>query len=460
MNGMLSFALATALLVLAGWPTIACLRVRDGWATKSVLAFFAGSIWLTIGICLASLAGWAVGPHALWLATLAWPLAWRSRTLPTAVSSVDGRTAWKDPVALIACVLLGAIVIATLLDARSRPFQGGDAQALWGIKAKVIAHEGMIDYESLDMRDSHSLGYPPLLPIIETWYVWFLGDITHDAVRYVFPLTLIAMIVFFTSGLRGLAPMRVRYLACVMFAMTPKVLDTVSSGHADFLLATLGFGAFVYLARYLRERDRGSLLVLWLLASGAALTRLEGLVLLVAVAFVVLLGSGSLRNGLRCVGWGALITMVCAAPWWILKAVRGYTVIAGADDPKRNFPKEALAPFQHWDLALERAQTLVHGLGSELVAFEHWGVLWVLCAILFGVSLIYRAPRATILLTLLVAAYLLGHLAALFVSAQPTHGMGYLFETYLPRGVLHVLPMAVGLCALQIPRDASSRDRA
>ena len=207
-----------------------------------------------------------------------------------------------------AVLIIAAIELAGYaLFATAAPMWEFDFLSNWGLKAKVFALHGGIDWEFLQhawYRNTHP-DYPPLVPLAFDAFALMRGGWDDRWIGLFYPLIALAMTWFtFRIAREEVGELRAAIVAvilCPLFA-------SPWPGLADGWMAAFAFAAMLLLRR-------GDTTLAAVFLGLAAMTKNEGLTLIVAAA-CALLATKRARDIVRL--WPAI---VLAAPWLILRAV-------------------------------------------------------------------------------------------------------------------------------------------
>jgi 4-amino-4-deoxy-L-arabinose transferase-like glycosyltransferase len=233
-------------------------------------------------------------------------------------------------------------------------------------------------------------------------------------------------------------------LAAALLLLTmPALWNFAAQGMADLPLAAFLLAGGGLVARWLERPGRLRELVLGalLMALGVWVKR-EGLMVWLAAGLAIGLWASLATLRTSRLRWRPVLCYLAPAivllPW--LADLNLHHVV------DRNYVRPSLGWLvEHGD----RLPVLAHALGAQLVAVTSWGVVWVLLA----AALLLNPPLRSA-----GRAFLLWVLAAHLVSVL----LIYTFSTWIPytdhvassidRLVLQVLPLALLLLALSVPR--------
>ncbi len=318
---------------------------------------------------------------------------------------------------------------------------GHDGYAFWGFKAKVIFGEGGWPPPIGRLATAAHPDYPLLVPTLEAWIYWFLGEVNEAAVKIVFVLFYAALIFLYFSIVRQKYGLVLSFIFTALMALTPQLAAvSVLSGYADVPLMLYVWGTAVLCLRWLENGNLNDLLLGGTLAALAIWVKREG-----AVYYAVNTGLIVLTTG-----WLAMHSQTRKLPIIALYLAPGLLILTPWfyylhywQIPNSDFAAFSISELE---LYVSRLPVILTMLGTELFfTLERWGLLWWL----FLASLALKSVRQKafwylMILTLLPVAAL--NLAFVLSSWQPftTH-----IAVSLERLILHVVPLAWYLIALQ-----------
>lgn len=331
----MTFALLTlTLLVLLGIPAALCLDPHLPGPALLGLGFLLGAGIMPLLLLTLSLLGipWSVPGVAVsgTLITALLLFVWRqgksSRKrgrhwdVPAA-----GRDAFVAQIldAFTAVAVLGHGIYASL----ARPGHW-DFWSIWGFKGEAFWLRRGVDWSFL--KDNANLyahpDYPPLLPLVLDFFAYVRGGWTDRWMGLIFTGYGLALLLvcreLFREELPGRAVASLATLALAGTALNPWI------GLAEGPLIAYGGLALLMIRRGLREESSSSFAVAGCLLGFAALTKNEGLALLVSVAMALFLDSALARRSLFRL-WPAAVIV---AFWWIPRTFHGLSseLVAGS----------------------------------------------------------------------------------------------------------------------------------
>jgi hypothetical protein len=175
------------------------------------------------------------------------------------------------------------------------PLVDWDAFAIWGLKAKVLAHEALrpcpVYFQDLTLSYSH-LDYPLMLPFLTAGGYAAMATVDDQTGKLISAFLDVMVVPVVYLGLRWKLSWLPAAGLCAIMVLLPAFSRFGGGGCADLPLATFYAGSILYLARWLDGQDRSDLILAILFSTFTAFTKNEGLVLalingLVLVFFAV-----------------------------------------------------------------------------------------------------------------------------------------------------------------------------
>ncbi len=320
-----------------------------------------------------------------------------------------------------------------------RPMDSFDSIGNFAFKAKVFFMTRTIPYSFFanPAHDVQHVDYPLFIPLSETWLALCLGRWDDIAVKILFPLFFVSILVFMYYAVRRFASRRCAVIAVFLLATIPHFLNYATIGYADFALTMFFCASFFFLFRWTQERQKTRLLVLALLCALLAVwAKHEGIMLALVNCAVLLIYGWKDRRSLqktdvvRIACFITVLALVCYA--WL-------SFLHAMDFPNEFINKDTLH--------IGRIVKNIPRLG--LVAYEYQKHIfgpkkWNLSLFLFflGLALFYKKAFGgrMSLITWAVLLPLAGYAAVFVVTPLEIR---YHLQTAGSRLLLHILPLAV-----------------
>jgi len=346
-----------------------------------------------------------------------------------------------------AWLLFAAIAVRLALvadEAWLRPVFAWDAWNAWSLKARTWFELGQVPFVDPAIWWQHgdatlhtalAWRYPELLSRIELWFAASAGAWNEGAVGMAWPLLWLALIAGCAGQWRalGVAPLRCAVFAYLLASLPLLSVHAALAGYADLWVATALTFAVLSWLRWLRDGDRGQLLLAVCCATALPLLKFEGaiwLLWLAGLAVLVALPSRWRKPGLAAamllVVAAVLVSLLLQLPWLAIvrDTVSGLTT-SGSETAR-----------------LGAALAFLNGLLGQY----NWHLLWplLLGCLVWQRERLWR-ERETGLLAVLIG----GGLAALFVLFVFTPAAKWAAsQTAASRLMLHWAPLALSLVAL------------
>ena len=356
-----------------------------------------------------------------------------------------------DPRSRAACFALLALLLLLqgLVTAHALAFRlyEWDAFAVWGLKAKVIAMEGLAPrpayFTDVSLSYSH-LDYPLMLPFLMAGVCGVLGRIDDQLAKLALPVLYLGLgcLVFGFSRRRLPRPMAFALTAVVMGA--PVMLGNAGSGYADVPLTAFYTASVLFLLEWAERRDYTACALCGVMSAFAAFTKNEGLALgVINCVGALLLPVRGIPRRLRVAGAGlcTAIFLGLILPW----------LVWTSDIPRTH--ESYLTRFRFPQILgqLPRLPTIAAGFLRQIINLDQFGLLWLILILLAA----YRWRAFRDVRVQMAWALLLAHLAvyaAVFI-VTPWDVDEHL-SAALHRLVLHVVPLAGLLIALHCASTA------
>ena len=344
-----------------------------------------------------------------------------------------------------------AVLLVLLAAAASLgPFAGWDERAIYGLKARVLYHEGSVHAEAFaDTAYVHSQSrYPLLVPLLEATLFTLRGSFDDRGLRLLFLLFSLSLALVVAGEARRLHGARAGGLWGLLLLTTPMLIGSSEgsglTGSADVPLAAFVTGATVLAGRSLQRTDSGAPLLAGLLLGAAFATKQEGMIWALALGGAVLLTlwrfpvarTADLARGAAAAAAPALLFLALslAASRWTPRSAwsERYEVVLRLDWLRRLGARPAgIAPF----------------VLRQLADWKSWGWVWVL--VVAGL-LFLRRPRigrTPFFWRTTILAVFAADLAVFAVTPNQVH---WHLATAFPRLLLHLLPLAPLVLAEQV----------
>ena len=433
-------------LVAVGWATVSIVLQggRRGLAETAALSMLLGAGVVPAIMFFLAWAGFAPSRFVIALqgvfAVAVLAVLWRRGKL--AVPIWPGGFAGKIEMAICcACALAAALAFFVVcVHSLMAPVFDIDAYALWGLKAKAVYHEGLVDggfFHRLPLSYNH-LNYPLLVPFLAGGVFAALGRLDDSIWRVVFPFVFAGGAVFIFSSLRWKLSRVAAALLTTAFVTAPGVLKWAGAGTADFPLTVFYAMSVFYLLAYLAEGRRADLVFSILATALAAFTKNEGLALAavnIAVIVLFLAVPKPSRKSLAAAAFYAVGVLALILPWLAWRAGVPNTHPENYTGGLVN-----LLSAGSWRRLPEILELFAKGIFS----LHRWGPLWIVAiaaAVLNPAAVRQRHVAAA---WLLLAAHIAVYILVFMISPWAPQ---FLADMSLDRILLHVVPVVLFLAA-------------
>ncbi len=346
--------------------------------------------------------------------------------------------------------VVAVLVVLLAASAALGPLVGWDERAIFGLKARILHHEGSVRGEAFtDTSVVHfHARYPLLLPLLEASLLTLRGSGDDHALKLMFVLFGVSVVLVVAGEARRLHGPGAGALWGLLLLTTPMLIGPSDgegmTAYADLPFAAFATGATVLLGRSLEHPDRGRPLLAGLLLGAALATKQEGAIWALALAAGVLL---SLRRHAAARPAGlARAAATMALPALLFLALG---IAARRWTPPAVWAERYAAVFDlDWLRQLGgRPLAIAPIVLRPLTNWRVWGWGWLL--VLAGLLLL-RRPRLTRPPFFWRATVLVVFAAYLGVFVVTPNDVYWHLATALSRLLLHLFPLAVLILAEQV----------
>lgn len=338
-------------------------------------------------------------------------------------------------VAPLTVTVLVLVVIAA--GAISSPLMEWDAWAIWGFKAKVLAHDGLRPtpayFQDLSLSYSH-LDYPLMMPFLTAGAYAAMGTIDDQTGKLVSVFLDFLMVPMVYLGLRW--KLRRLPAACLsaMLPLLPVMFRFAGVGCADLPLAMFYAGSIFYVARWIEQHQLTDLILAIMFSAFAAFTKNEGAVLALLNG-AVMLGFGQKGNRRRSwAGAAAFFAGLVAinAPWfiWSLGLPRTH------EDYGSKFFSSTLVTH------LPALKQIIPVMFAQIMVFNAWGLLWIMAGMMALLGWRAFGRSSVVAVWILLGLHLLVYAVVYCVTPWD---LTVLLKATLVRLLLHTLPAVIFL---------------
>jgi hypothetical protein len=334
------------------------------------------------------------------------------------------------------------------------PMHLPDDRGQWGLQAKKIYLAESIyaeDFFNVEITQLH-IGYPLLIPLIETSFYCFFGKLDDIYVKLPFPFFFLCIILFFYSAQRKFASHRHALFFTAMLAVLPPFIQDVnggpSSGYADipftFYYTVSGISVFYWLKNN-KTRD---LLLGILFISFAMFTKQEGMIVWAGIILGVICFLAADKTGerkqraKRFLGF-AFIPLLLILPWLQYKRTL-------AMNDYENDWNLSLFTLQHINSHLYRILPILKSMRDNFLTPEFWNVTWIL----FGLTIILYYRKTIkfpqLFLLIIVGINLLAVFSAVFLYPWPWWE-NFIYDMF--RVIMMNIPLTLFFVSFQLAQE-------
>jgi hypothetical protein len=333
-------------------------------------------------------------------------------------------------------ITLAGLVMITLV-ALSSPLTEWDAFAIWGFKAKVLAHEALRPtpayFHDLTLSYSH-LDYPLMVPFLTAGAYAAMGTIDDQTGKLVSVFLDVLLVPMVYLGLRW--KLRRLPAACLsaILAMLPVMFRYGGVGCADLPLAMFYAGSILYVARWIDRQQWQDLILAILFSAFAAFTKNEGMVMALMNGAVLLgfaLWGGRRHAWIGPVAFFAgLLAMDAAWLIWSRSLPRTH----------EDYGSKLLSSLvvTHWP----RLKEIIPAMLVQMAELRVWGLLWVMAGVMALLGWRALARPYVLALWILLGLHLMSY--ALAYSVTPWD-LTTLMPMTMDRLLLHAIPAVIFL---------------
>ena len=425
------------LIVLVGYVVVSAIYPAQRMKAIQLATFSAAAGAGSTGLLLfwTSLAGFAPSRNLLLVIAgfaLASLVALNKNGRLISADKLPGQSEKKEFWAIIpvSLILLALAVVAT--HSLLTPLEEWDAFAIWGLKAKVLAHAALRPvppyFHDLSLSYSH-LDYPLMLPFLTAGAYAAMGGADDQSGKLISVFLDVLVVPVVYLGLRWKLPRQPAIFLTAVLALLPAMFRYGGTGCADLPLAMFYAGSIFFAAKWLAETQWPDLLLAILFSSFTAFTKNEGLVLALANG-VVILGFGLWRSQRHNrIGAGVFLAglLVMNVAWLIWN----HHLPKTHEDYGSKLTSTLLAT--HWP----RLKQIIPALLVQATEPQVWGGLWLLAGVMALSGWRGLTRRYLLAVWILLALHLGSYVLAYIVTPW---NLAVLMPETLERLLWHTMP--------------------
>jgi hypothetical protein len=355
----------------------------------------------------------------------------------------------------LALIVTGLFII--LFRTLWLPMHLADEIAQWGIKSKILYHEGTIYAQDFfdPSRLMYHASYPFLVPLLESICFSAMGEMNDHWVKLPFPLFFLALLLFFYSAQKRWSDRGHALMFTAVLAVLPIFISNghgnPSSGYADIPLTLYYTISVVSLCFWITEDSMKDLLLATACMTFAIFTKKEGLILwsitvLVLTIYLPFTRGKGLGRIIIQEGTFILVPLIMLLPWFHF-----YSTI-NVNPWEKDFQLSYLS-YEQIYANLYRVPAISRSLLSSFFTPRYFNFLWVLffATVVFSFKDSFSCPRSFLLLVLLL------NIAVLFfaIVIYPwSWWENFLYD--LPRLLMVNVPIATYFVSYQLCKSNHS----
>ncbi len=286
---------------------------------------------------------------------------------PDPAGSPTGRNpgTTTTPLMRIALAVTSFQIVFIVHQAITRPVYAWDAWKIWSFRAKVIFLERGFPPHFFESDWAGFAGYPLGIPLVESFLATMIGEWHDMAIKLLFPLFYVAVIVLFVALIRAGRAQRGVAAGLLMFSPAPLLVHHGAVAYMDLPLACFLLAAVTWLVRW-EERSNPKFLLLAAMHAGFLVQiKNEGVVFYLLLTAIVMLRARSKRVGITALSRWLLASLPLALPWLLFKYGAGI-----ADSPYHHLAFPGVA------IALSRSVQFFRLSAESLFLSGCWGIGW------------------------------------------------------------------------------------
>jgi len=253
-------------------------------------------------------------------------LIWRRKSFGPQLVKI--KTKWpvdKKKIILIIILLLWMAIQIIFIATESwlKPIVQYDAVATWSLKAKIFFthHQLILNSHSPYFLGTHLPQYPLHLPLLETWQALSLGRFQDSAIKIVWPLYYLGLIIIFGFNLLRHSSLLKTIIFTFFLGTLPLLVYHAGYDYADLILAFYLLATLIYFWRGAIEDNHQYYYLAGVFAALSVWTKNEGLFLALIIILSWLIYLWTRRRFKLKLLIPILLFIVLLLPWLIFKAI-------------------------------------------------------------------------------------------------------------------------------------------
>lgn len=322
------------------------------------------------------------------------------------------------------------------------PMESYDAIAIYALKSKIfyLAQSIPHDFFSSFGKLVPHIEYPLLIPLAETSFYIFFGSLNDLAVKIIFPLYYLALIVVFFCVLIRFVGRRQSLWFTFLLATIPQITDFATNGYADLPFAFYCSTAIFYLYLWMRQKKDSFLILSFILSVLAVWTKSEGLMFAsinVVVAVVYMVRERTVYA--KCCIYVVLTVAMIAAYIFILRSL-GLAVNSDFVSSQSSLPARLI-------VGIKRIPAILYEYQIQFFGPKKWNIIWIvfITGCILGAKKVFL--KELMPLTVFILLVFSGYSLVYMLSSAP-QGFGWHLSTSGSRLFMHFVPIAVFFLAM------------
>lgn len=331
------------------------------------------------------------------------------------------------------------------------PMHLPDDRAQWGLKAKILYYDKTIYSEDFfdQLRIKLHVNYPFLIPLLESGFYSFMGEMNDRLVKIPFPLFFINLLLFFYASQRRYFSNRHALLFTCILTILPLFIKDMngspSTGYADIPLAFYYTVSIISIFHWMKTNKWSDLTLAALFIGFAIFTKNEGMVLWIIMISLIALYLFAVykKNKINKLGSLAifiLLPLIILIPWFHFSS----TIAVPYWD--KDWSLSYLNP-DYISSHFYRIPPIVMEMKNNFFKTSHWNILWIIFFLLvsFYPKKSFTFPQAFLLLTVSINIFVL----FIAILLYPWDWWGnFLYD--MPRLLIINIPLVMYFISYQI----------
>lgn len=307
---------------------------------------------------------------------------------------------------LISLIIISLILI--MFKTLFLPMHFSDDRTQWGLKAKILYHDKTIYSEDFfdPLRIKLHISYPFLVPLLESSFYSFMGEMNDRLAKMPFPLFFISLILFFYASQRRYSSHRHALLFTSLLTILPAFVEDIrgspSTGYADIPLAFYYTISTISIFHWMKSKKWGDLILATLFIGFALFTKREGMVLWGSMIFLITIYLLFVEKIDRINKLKSL-TIFIVLPLIILIPCIHFNSTIDLPPWEKDWSLSYLNP-DYISSHFYRIPSILTTMKNNFFGTRYWNILWIIFFIIisFYPKKSFAFPQAFLLLTVCI----------------------------------------------------------